>query len=512
MAETPETNKPDFRNGFPICDLGDGSMISGQADGEELVLARRGDEVFAIGAHCTHYSGPLWEGLIVGETVRCPWHHACFSLRTGEALRAPALDPVSCWRVERLGDKIFVREKISPPAPQPGTDGPSSVVIVGGGAAGLAAADMLRREGYDGPLTIVSADDSPPVDRPNLSKDYLAGTAQEDWIPLRPSDYYRDRRIDVLLHSRVSSLDTRKKRILLENGKTLEFGALLLATGADPVHLPIEGATDSQLHYLRTFVDSKAIIAKAASAKRVVVVGASFIGLEVAASLRARGILVDVVAPDSQPLERVMGAEVGLFIRRLHEAHGVIFHLGETVRRVNGRRVTLTSGTAVDSDFLVLGVGVRPALTLAEQAGLAVDRGIEVNEYLETSVAGIFAAGDATRWPDPHTGERIRVEHWVVAERQGQVAAKNIIGRREKFDAVPFFWSQHYDVGINYVGHAEKWEAIEIDGSLDAHDCAVAYKKGGRTLAIVTISRDLQSLQAEAAMEAEIRPQRQEVA
>jgi NADPH-dependent 2,4-dienoyl-CoA reductase/sulfur reductase-like enzyme/nitrite reductase/ring-hydroxylating ferredoxin subunit len=512
MAETPEANQPDFRNGFPIRDLGDGNMISGQADGEELVLGRRGDEFFAIGAHCTHYGGPLVEGLIVGDTVRCPWHHACFSLLNGEPLRAPALDPVPCWRVERLGDNVFVREKISPPAPKRGTEGPSSVVIVGGGAAGLAAADMLRREGYDGPLTIVSADASPPVDRPNLSKDYLAGTAQDEWIPLRPSDYYRDRGIDLLLHSRVLSLDTKRRRIVLESGKALEFGALLLATGADPVHLPIEGATDSQLHYLRTFADSKAIIAKAASAKRVVVVGASFIGLEVAASLCARGILVDVIAPESHPLERVLGPEIGLFIRKLHEGHGVTFHLGETVSGVNGCTVNLTDGTHLEADFIVVGVGVRPLLILAEQAGLAIDRGIEVNEYLETSVAGIFAAGDVARWPDPHTGERIRVEHWVVAERQGQIAARNILGRREKFDVVPFFWSQHYDVAIKYVGHAEKWEAIEIDGSLDARDCTVAYKKGGRTLATVTISRDLQSLQAEAAMEAKIRSQKRDVA
>jgi NADPH-dependent 2,4-dienoyl-CoA reductase/sulfur reductase-like enzyme/nitrite reductase/ring-hydroxylating ferredoxin subunit len=512
MAETPETNKPDFRNGFPVGHLRDGSMIPGQADGEELVLVRRGDEFFAIAAHCTHYGGPLAEGLIVDDTVRCPWHHACFSLRNGEALRAPALDPVPCWRVEKLGDKIFVREKVPPPAPKRGAEGPSSVVIVGGGAAGLAAADMLRREGYGGPLTIVSADASPPVDRPNLSKDYLAGTAQEEWIPLRPYDYYRDRRIDLLLHSRVSSLDTERRRIVLESGDVLEFGALLLATGADPVHLPIEGATDSQLLYLRTFADSKAIIAKASSAKSVVVVGASFIGLEVAASLRARGILVDVVAPDSQPLQRIMGAEVGLFIRKLHEAHGVTFHLEQTVSRVSGRTVTLSDGTHLEADFMVLGVGVRPSLILAEQAGIGIDRGISVNEYLETSVAGIFAAGDAARWPDPHSGERIRVEHWVVAERMGQAAAKNILGRREKFDTVPFFWSHHYDVAINYVGHAEKWETIEIDGSLDARDCAVAYKKGGRTLATVTISRDLQSLRAEVAMEAAILPQKREVA
>src|SRR5258705_2488486 len=332
-AEQSKPKGPDLARGIPLSDVADGGMVGGHVGEDAVLLARRGNELFAIGSTCSHYGGPLAEGLIVGDTVRCPWHHACFSLRNGKALRAPALDPVPCWRVERLGDKIVVREKVSPSPPKRGTEGPSSVVIVGGGAAGLAAADMLRREGYDGPLTIVSADASPPVDRPNLSKDYLAGTAQEEWIPLRPSDYYRDRRINLLLHSRVSSLDTKRRRIVLENGKALEFGALLLATGADPVHLPIEGATDSQLHYLRTFADSKTIIAKAASAKRVVVVGASFIGLEVAASLRARGVLVDVVAPDSQPLQRVMGAEVGLFIRKLHEGHGVTFHLEQTVSR-----------------------------------------------------------------------------------------------------------------------------------------------------------------------------------
>jgi NADPH-dependent 2,4-dienoyl-CoA reductase/sulfur reductase-like enzyme len=290
--------------------------------------------------------------------------------------------------------------------------------------------------------------------------------------------------------------------VRLENGKTYEFGALLIATGGDPVRLRIEGATDSQLHYLRTFADSRDIIAKAASAKRVLVVGGSFIALEVAAALRTRGIAVDVVAPGRQPLERVLGPEVGRFVRALHESHGVTFHLGETVKSVNGRTVTLSGGTTVDADFIVLGVGVHPSLTLAEQAGLAVDRGITVNQYLETSVPGVFAAGDVARWPDPHSGEHIRVEHWVVAERQGQAAARNILGQCEPFTAVPFFWSQHYDVAINYVGHAEKWDAIEIDGSLDKRDCTVSYKGGGRTLAVVTISCDLQSLQAEADMEA----------
>lgn len=495
---------PDFSAGFPVSDLADGGMVQGTAAGEDVMLARRGDEYFAVSAFCSHYHGPLAEGLLVGETVRCPWHHACFSLRTGEAVRAPALDAITCWRVEVKGDHLFVREKLAPrAAPALGRGGlPDSIVIVGGGAAGLAAADMLRREGYDGPVTMISADHSPPCDRPNLSKDYLAGTAQEEWIPLRPPSYYDDQHIDLLLDSRVASLDLRQKRVTLTDGGSRGYSSLLIATGADPVQLVIPGATSGQVLHLRTFADSKAIVSRAASAKQVVVLGASFIALEVAASLRARDLEVHVVAPDGVPLERVMGAEVGAFIRRVHESHGIVFHLGRTVGRVDGRKVTLSGGEVLDADFIVAGVGVRPVVEFAEKAGLKVDRGVSVDEYLETSEPGVFAAGDIARWPDPHTGERIRVEHWVVAERQGQVAARNMLGKRERFDAVPFFWSQHFDVAINYVGHAEKWDAVSIEGSLDARDCAVSYKRGDRTLAVATIGRDVASLQAERVMEA----------
>jgi NADPH-dependent 2,4-dienoyl-CoA reductase/sulfur reductase-like enzyme len=405
--------------------------------------------------------------------------------------------------VERNGDALVVREKLSGFASKAASakGHPAAVVIVGAGAAGLAAADMLRREGYGGSLTMISADDSAPYDRPNLSKDFLAGTAPPEWIPLRSPDYYRDQRIELVLGSRVSSLELQAKQVKLENGTAHAFDSLLIATGADPVRIPVEGASDAQLHYLRSFADSQALVARAGAAKRVVVVGASFIGLEVAASLRKRGVAVDVVAPEQQPLERVLGAELGKVVRRLHEEQGVVFHLGETVKRADGRAVTLSGGSSLDADFLVLGVGVRPSLALAERAGLALDRGIAVNEYLETSVPGVFAAGDVARWPDPHSGQKIRVEHWVVAQRQGQVAARNMLGRRERFDAVPFFWSQHYDTAINYVGHAEKWDEIAIDGDPGALDCAVRYKLAGRVLAVATIGRDVVSLQSEAAME-----------
>ena len=479
-------------------------MIAGQLDGEDILLGRRGEEFFAVGAFCTHYHGPLADGLMVGDTVRCPWHHACFSLRTGEALRAPALDPIARWKVEKVGGKVFVREKLGEAAAKASpASSPESVVIVGGGAAALAAADMLRREGYAGPLTMISADEAPPCDRPNLSKDYLAGNAPEDWIPLRPLDWYTSRKVDLLLGSRVTAIDAKQKQVKLEDGRSYRYGVLLLATGAEPIKLPIEGAADSQIYYLRTFADSRAIAARAASAKSAVVVGASFIGLEVAASLRTRGLTVNVVAPEKQPLERVMGAEVGKFVRDLHESHSVVFHLEQTVRRIHGHTVTLSGGSQIEADFVVVGAGVHPSVSLAEQAGLSLDRGVVVNQYLETSVPGIFAAGDIARWPDPYSGERIRVEHWVVAERQGQTAARNILGQRQRFDAVPFFWSQHYDIALNYVGHAEKWDAIEIDGSLDSHDATVTYKKDGRKAAVVTVFRDLESLKAEAAMEME---------
>ena len=496
---------PDLTVGVPVDALPPGSTLLGRVGDDDVLLARSGDRFFAVGAYCTHYHGPLSEGLVVGDTIRCPLHHACFSLETGEALRAPALDPIGCWRVERRGEVLLVRDKASEPKPHRGPSDsarhPSSIGIIGGGAAGLAAADVLRREGYEGPVALISADRDPPVDRPNLSKDYLAGEAREDWMPLWAPDLYSQRRVELLLGSRVSSIDPASRRVLLENGVRRDFGALLIATGADPVRLAIPGADSDRVFFLRTFADSRALVERARTARHVVVVGASFIGLEVSAALRARGLAVDVVAPEKVPLERVMGLEIGRFVQSLHETHGVVFHLGETVASVTGRTVALSGGDTLDADFVVMGVGVRPATAIAERAGLAVDRGIAVSEFLETSAPGIFAAGDVARWPDPHTGERIRVEHWVVAERQGQVAARNMLGRRERFDAVPFFWSRHYDVAIKYVGHAERWDRVEVSGALEDRDASVGFFRDGRPLALATVSRDRQSLQAEVDLE-----------
>jgi NADPH-dependent 2,4-dienoyl-CoA reductase/sulfur reductase-like enzyme/nitrite reductase/ring-hydroxylating ferredoxin subunit len=505
MAQEPSDNAgPDLTDGIPLAELADGGMLAGHAGDEKVLLVRRGTEIFAIGAECTHYHGALVDGLVVGDTVRCPLHHACFDLRTGEALSAPAFDPVACWLVEQRDGKIFVREKLEQPATRSRGKivgkAPDKIVIVGGGAAGYAAADKLRRERYQGSIVMLSNEDAAPIDRPNLSKDYLAGTAPEEWVPMRPADFYSQNGIDLRLDTNVTGIDARAREITIADGSKIAYDRLMLATGAEPVRLSIPGADLPHVHTFRTLADCRAIIAHAATARTAVVMGASFIGLEVAASLRARGIEVHVLAPDKRPMERVLGPGMGDFVRSLHEEHGVVFHLENAATAIDGNQIKLRDGTTLAADFVVAGIGVRPRVALAEQAGLTVDRGVVVNAWLETSVPEILAAGDIARWPDPYSGEMMRVEHWVVAQRQGQIAALNMLGHREKYTAVPFFWSQHYDVQINYVGHAEKWDELVVDGDIARKDCLLRFRRDGRVLAVASISRDVESLQAEVAM------------
>jgi NADPH-dependent 2,4-dienoyl-CoA reductase/sulfur reductase-like enzyme/nitrite reductase/ring-hydroxylating ferredoxin subunit len=500
--EKAQPSGPDLTQGVSPTDLVDGKLV-GHIGDQEVLLVRSGPEIFAIDAHCSHYHGPLADGLVTGGAVRCPWHHACFDLRTGEATHAPAFNALDVWNVEERDGRIFVRDKRKQSTHSKGAkaDHPEKVVIVGGGAAGFAAAEMLRRHDYQGSIVMLSSDDAPPVDRPNLSKDYLAGSAPEDWLPLRPDDFYQKAKIELRLRTTVTGIDTKARQVILGDNNKIDYDRLLLATGAEPVRLPILGADQPHVHTLRSQTDSRAIVDAAKAARRVVVIGASFIGLEVAASLRARDIEVHVVAPEKRPMEKVLGLQMGDFVRALHEEHGVIFHLEDSVTAIDKQKATLKSGGTLEADLVVLGVGVKPRLELAEKAGLKIDRGVLVNEYLEASAPGVYAAGDIARWPDPHSGENIRVEHWVVAERQGQTVARNMLGHRTKFDAVPFFWSQHYDVPINYVGHAEKWDEIEIDGSVTDKDCVLRYKRGGRVLAVSSIYRDVDSLKAEVAME-----------
>ncbi|HLY06935.1 MAG TPA: FAD-dependent oxidoreductase [Rhizomicrobium sp.] len=505
MTQSQDAPKgPDLVAGVPSADVPEGGKLVGLVGDDEVLVARVGGALFAIGAHCTHYGGPLGEGLIVGDTVRCPWHHAHFCLKSGEALAAPAIDPVRRWMVKEKDGVIRVGHEVATaPARRVRSAGaaPRRVVIIGGGAAGFACTEMLRREGFDGDLTILSADADAPYDRPNCSKDYLAGEAQPEWMPLRPDSWYGDHDVELELNVEVERLDFVGKTVSLEGGRTLTWDACLIATGAEPVRLPIEGFARPEVHVLRTLRDADAIAAAAKDARRVAVVGASFIGLEAAASLRHRGLEVHVVAPETVPLGRVMGDDIGRWVQGLHEKAGIIFHLGCTVKGWADGRLALEGGKTIAADFLVVGAGVRPRTQIAEAAGLACDRGILVDARLGTGTPGVYAAGDVARFPDHRSRDNVRIEHWIHAERQGQHVARMILGDDAPFADTPFFWSAHQDATIRYVGHAEKFDPPAVEGSLERRDAEVRFTSAGRLMALATIGRDVRSLNAGVAFE-----------
>jgi apoptosis-inducing factor 3 len=520
--QSDDLTGPDLTQGIEISSVAPGQLIAGHAFGEPVLLAHVEPNWFAVGGKCTHYGAPLDQGCLVSETIRCPWHHACFDLHNGAASRAPALNDLPSYdvliennivRVTRKRDQGQLKGEPhranSSRAPdrvlfeEIPVSGPRSVVIIGGGAAGNACAEMLRREAYRGPVTIIDPDPDAPYDRPNLSKDYLAGNAPEEWLPLHPKDFYEAQHIEILSGVEAKSLDVKTKTLQLSDGSSRNYGCLLIATGASPIKLDIPGG--NRILYLRNLRDCRAIIEKIGEAKTAVVIGASFIGLEVAASLVTRGLKVHVVALEKLPLERVLGPELGGLVKGVHEEKGVTFHLGNTVKSVEEKAVVLDDGSRIEAGVVVAGIGVRPNLGLAQAAGLTIDNGIAVNEFLETNIKGVFAAGDVARWHDAYSEARLRIEHWVVAERQGQVVARNMLGARDRFDDIPFFWSAHYDkLSIRYTGHADHWDSTKIDGDLANLDCEVSYMVGGKRRAMATINRDRRSLLTEVELETEL--------
>ncbi len=503
MGHPTQPTGPDFTVGLAMSDLAENVPFLGHAQGEAIVLVRTGADVRALGATCSHYGGPLAEGLVVGETLRCPWHHACFELRTGDAVGAPALNPIACYEVQRRGDRVIVGPKKSQSPPPPPQKSPAAVVIVGAGAAGAAAAERLRHLGYGGPITLIGNEASGPVDRPNLSKDYLAGTAPEEWVSLRTRKFYDEINVGLIYDDTAVELNPTRKTVVLESGRTLSYDALLLAMGAQPMRLPIQGSALPHVFTLRTLADARGIIEAARTARHAVVIGSSFIGLEVAASLRARNLEVDVVSRDRLPLERLLGARLGQFVQEVHQDHGVHFHLASSIRAIHPHAVELDNGDMLAADLVVLGVGVKPRTGLAEKAGLKVAEGIIVDSFLRTSAPSVWAAGDVARYPEVRLRKTVRIEHWVVAQRHGQAVARDMLGLGAPFRDVPFFWSQHYDVTFAYVGHAGTEDTIEVMGSIPKRDATAVYRHEGRVVAVVTIGRDRLSLAIEAALEHE---------
>jgi NADPH-dependent 2,4-dienoyl-CoA reductase/sulfur reductase-like enzyme/nitrite reductase/ring-hydroxylating ferredoxin subunit len=504
MGEAATASGPDFSQGVKLSEVPPRGTLAGRVGDEPVLLSRLGGELHAVGGACTHYGGSLAEGLIEGETVRCPLHHACFSLRTGAALSAPAFAELDTWQVELEGEHVFIRHKLAPemraPA-SPAAEDVRSIVIVGGGAAGFACAHELRRLGFDGGIALLSADSDPPCDRPNLSKDYLAGSAQPDWIPLRDQGWYREAGIDLRLSTKLVAIDGPSRRVRAASGEEFAFDRLLLATGSEPNRLDLPGFERDNVFTLRSVADADAIAARAAKGSRAVVIGSSFIGLEAAAALVSRGVEVHIVSPERVPFERLFGAEVGGFFQALHERHGVRFHLGTVAAAFGGRTMRLANDERIDADLVLVGVGVRPRVQLACSAGVAVDKGVCVDPFLETRVAGIFAAGDIAAYPDPAGGGRLRIEHWVVALRQGQVAAANMLGLGKRFEAVPFFWTEQYGVALRYTGHAARWDRVNIEGDVASDAFIARYFDDGVHRASASVGRDLDNLEDERRLE-----------
>jgi len=499
MSEPLQASGPELSRGIELSDIPDGGMLTAQVNGAPVVAVRRGEEVFVLAATCGHYGAPLWDGVFLGNELRCPWHHARFDVRTGEAVNPPSPRGIATWLVVREGSRIRTGARREPTDARSAVrNAPSSVLIVGAGAAGDACAEQLRRRGYDGPITLVAKDgEGWPIDRPNLSKDVLAGSAPDEWLPIRGGEFYTRQRIE-LVDGEVTRLDPGARVAHLADGRSIPFGVALLATGASPIRLPVPGADLPHVHLLRTLPDMKGIVAALRPGQKAVVIGASFIGLEVAASLRARKVEVTVVAPESRPLERVLGGELGGFVQSLHEEKGVQFRLGRKPASLTASAVTCDDGSTVPAELVVMGVGVRPNLSVAEKSGLEIDRGVVVDANLRTSAPGIWAGGDIARFP--RGDETWRIEHWVVAEQHGQVAARDMLGVGAPYGHVPFFWSQHYDVPINYVGHAEAWDAVQVAGSLQDRNALVAFRQKGRIVAVASIYRDRDSLLAEDAL------------
>jgi NADPH-dependent 2,4-dienoyl-CoA reductase/sulfur reductase-like enzyme/nitrite reductase/ring-hydroxylating ferredoxin subunit len=484
--------------------------------GRDILLARLDDQFFAIAPYCSHYGAPLSEGVMHGDRVVCPWHNACFSLTSGTQLEPPGQDNLTHYPVHIEGNSVYVEISLSEVAPVANTfvelpkpitehippdfvqpdlqSDDRTFIIVGAGAAGSAASEMLRREGFRGRILVLTADSELPYDRTALSKAYLQNGSVADPDLLRSAEFYEQLGIEIKTSTRVSHLDIKTKQLICQGDITLPYDMLLLATGGSVRQLPMDGADQPNVFTLRRAEDAKQILQAAQAAKRAVVVGAGFIGMEVAASLKQQGLDVTVVASSAVPFEKILGRDVGHLFRQIHEAEGVQFKLNAkaTALKGNGKveSVELDTGEVLPADFVVVGIGVEPATDFAGTLTLDKDdRSIIVDEYLQAA-PNVYAAGDIAQFPYFRTGEPTRIEHWRVAMQQGRVAACNMLGKTIPFRAVPFFWTGQFGQKLRYVGHAEDWDNIMIHGSLEDKSFLAFYVKDDEVLAVAGIGRD----------------------
>ncbi|MGZ5478992.1 MAG: FAD-dependent oxidoreductase [Candidatus Aminicenantales bacterium] len=473
--------------------LKEGAPLAARIGTRTVFLARVEGRICAMGGKCSHYGGPLEKGRLRDHIITCPWHTARFDVRSGQVQAPPALDDLAGYETKVEGGAVYVR-KIRAEVPSvPSGNDDRTVLILGAGAGGLNAALALRKIGFAGRVLMATAEAELPYDRPALSKGFMAGDTSRDELSLEPEAVYRHLGIEILKEHRATGLDRQKKAVAFSNRRRLHYDKLLLATGGTPRIPDIKGTRLSGFFVLRSLRDADAIAAAISRAKTVAVIGGSFLGLEVAASLRSRGLDVHVIAPDPVLMARVFGAEIGAFIRRRHEKSGIVFHLERTAREISGRKkvngVVLSDGSRIAAQVVIAGVGVVPATGYLETSGL-LDKGVvPVDARFQTVDPDIFAVGDIALLPDPLTGEARRVEHWVEAERQGRHAALGLAGIQEAYREIPFFWTNQGDVSIKYAGYASSFDRVAFRGDLETEKVLIGYYREGALRAVAGLGR-----------------------
>ncbi|MDY7003931.1 MAG: FAD-dependent oxidoreductase [Cyanobacteriota bacterium] len=484
-----------------IQDVKDGEMQQVSVGKTKILLVNIDGQIKAFGSNCTHYGAPLAEGIISGDRIVCPWHNACFSTKTGELQQPPGLDNLPEYEVSINGENVMVSIpeetpfECTPPMAKHDPAVDSRVfVILGTGVAGLNAAETLRKEGFQGRVVMITASEKLPYDRTMLSKAYLQGETSENALPLRSEEFYQEHDIEILSNTRVTRVDAKTKSIPLTDSQTIEYDALLLATGCKAAKLDVPGAELENIFTLRDHQDAEKIVDAAENAKNAVIIGSSFIGMETAASLTQAGLAVAVISPESVPFEKILGTEIGEMFRKKHEDKGVCFQFGTKATEFKGNgkveAVVLEDGTTIDTDLVIVGIGVQPATDYLEGIELnSEDNSIPTNKFLQAG-DGLYAAGDIASFPYWKTGKSTRIEHWRLAAQHGRIAAHNMLGNSVPFVGIPFFWSGQFDLKLRYVGHAEEWDEIIFDGNLSEEKFIAYYIKDDRVLAAAGCNRD----------------------
>ncbi|GAB4040816.1 FAD-dependent oxidoreductase [Spirosoma jeollabukense] len=496
-----------------VNDLVDGELKEVRVGDTDVLLARADGQYYALYPKCSHYQGPLAKGLLNGHRLVCPWHNACFDIRDGHRLEAPALNGLPTHEVRIEGDQVFVRlttDKESLENPMVALDeaNPETYVIVGGGGAGAFAAEGMREGGFTGKIVMLTESQEGPYDRPNCSKDYLQGKAPDEWMPLRTEEFYQDYGIEIRTNQHVTSLDPTTKRIELDSGETLTYDKALVCSGGKPNSLPGLETGLKGVYVLRSLHDSQTLRDLGQQGKRVVIIGSSFIGLEGAMSLQKLGSDVDVVGLENTPFEKMLGEKIGRVVQGWHEKEGIRFHLGRKVDHLEGNgavnAVILDNGERLSADFVLLGLGVKPRTDFLKDVTFEKDGGVKTDAHLQI-FNDLYAAGDIAHYPVADGSQRI--EHWKVAGQQGHVAGSNMAGKEELYEMAPFFWTNQQGKRINYVGHATQIDDIIYDGDPEKDDAFLAlYIQNGQIRAAAGLKRDQDIIAIRELMQADRMP------